>query len=83
MNKPMTKHMTFGEMKTWTERFNQIIGASQINVNKRLDVMIEDICTVYGYNNKDKYVVNLFNMVWESRYGVSLYDAEREGGILC
>lgn len=70
----MNEHMTFGEMRTWTERFNQIIGASQVNVNKRLDEMIKDICTVHGYESKESFVNNLFLMVYEERNGVDLFE---------
>ncbi len=74
MSTTINEHITFGEMKTWIERFNQILGASQVNVNKRLDEMIKDICSVYGYESTDEYVQKLFKMIWEERYGVSLYD---------
>lgn len=41
------KTITAGEVKTWTDRLNQILGASQVNVNKRLNMLAEDFCNVY------------------------------------
>jgi len=64
--------MTFGEMKQWTQRFNQIMGASKSLRNKRLDVMIEDICTLYGWDCRDQSVADLFATVWEARHEVTL-----------
>lgn len=64
--------MTFGEMNQWTQRLNQIMGASITLRDKRLDQMIEDICDVYGYECDCQYVADLFNTVWEARYGVRI-----------
>jgi len=68
----MNKDMTFGEMKQLTERFNQIMGASLVNRDKRLDGLIEDICQAYGYKCDDDFVIDMFHAVWEARHGVEL-----------
>lgn len=50
--------MTFGEMRQWADRLNQILGASQVNVYKRLLNLAEDFCSLYvsGVDNYDPHV---------------------------
>lgn len=40
--------MTFGEMRIWTERFNQILGASQTLKKKRLINLKNDLEAAYA-----------------------------------
>ena len=72
MSTSINEHITFGEMKQLTERFNQIMGASLVNRDKRLDGLIEDICQAYGYECNDQFVIDMFRAVWEARHGVIL-----------
>lgn len=50
--------MTFGEMRQWNDRLNQILGASQVNVYKRLLQLWEDFCGVYSFliNTGDPFI---------------------------
>ncbi|MCM3396822.1 hypothetical protein M3638_03075 [Oceanobacillus profundus] len=40
--------MTFGEMRAWTERFNQICGAALMFKYQRLDNMLNDLVLAHG-----------------------------------
>jgi len=43
--------MTFGQMQKWTERFNQIKGASQKLKNKRFENMLSDLVMAHDSEN--------------------------------
>lgn len=43
--------MTFEQMKKWTQRFNQIKGASQNLKNKRLGNMLNDLVLAHDEND--------------------------------
>ncbi|MEK3909665.1 hypothetical protein [Oceanobacillus sp. FSL W7-1309] len=43
--------MTFEQMNKWTQRFNQIKGASQKLKNKRLGNMLNDLVLAHGPND--------------------------------
>lgn len=59
--------MIFGEMRSWTERLNQILGASQVNKARRLKQFKQDIVDAYP---KEKWVSGLAD-----RFVVELYAA--------
>ena len=67
--------MTFGEMKAWTERFNQILGGAQCLKDKRLANLMTDLEQAYDipilndeeYNRKNPFVVQLYRAVSEAR----------------
>lgn len=54
--------MTVGEMRSWTERFNQIIGASQISVAERLGFLKDDLKRAY---QNDRFANQLINTIEE------------------
>lgn len=59
--------MTFGEMRKWTERFNQILGGAQCLKQKRLQQLIKDIeesYVTYG-PNQDVFAASLESSIWE------------------
>lgn len=51
--------MTFGEMRTMTQRFNQIMGAGLTFRSKRLDQFLQDIKDSYDLQ-KDDYASRMF-----------------------
>ena len=67
--------MTFGEMKAWTERFNQILGGAQCLKDKRLANLMTDLEQAYSipilndedYNRENPFVVQLYRAVAEAR----------------
>ena len=67
--------MTFGEMRIWTERFNQILGGAQTLKDKRLANLMTDLEQAYDipilndeeYNRKNPFVVQLYRAVSEAR----------------
>jgi len=71
----MKNDMTFGEMRIWTERFNQILGGDQTLKDKRLAQLMTDLEHAYSipilnneeYNRKNPFVVSLYRAVSEAR----------------
>jgi len=67
--------MTTGEMRIWTERFNQILGGAQTLKDKRLAQLMTDLERAYSipflndeeYNQKNPFVVSLYRAVSEAR----------------
>ena len=67
--------MTFGEMRKWTERFNQILGGAQTLKDKRLANLMTDLEQAYGipilrdqeFEKENPFVVQLYRAVSESR----------------
>lgn len=67
--------MTFGEMRQWTERFNQILGGAQTLKDKRLANLMTDLEQAYDipilndeeYSRKNPFVVQLYRAVSEAR----------------
>lgn len=67
--------MTTGEMRIWTERFNQILGGAQCLKDKRLAQLMTDLERAYSipvlnneeYNQKNPFVVQLYRAVSEAR----------------
>ena len=67
--------MTFGEMRQWTERFNQILGGAQCLKDKRLAQLMTDLEQAYNipilnnedYNRENPFVVQLYRAVSEAR----------------
>lgn len=51
--------MTFGEMKQLTDRFNQIIGASQTLKSKRLNKFMDDIDNSFDIH-KDNHAMQMY-----------------------
>lgn len=50
--------MTFGEMKFWTDRFNQIRGAAQSKKDERLNNMFNDL--VLAHDSLDKHARQIY-----------------------
>ena len=59
--------MKFGEMKKWTERFNQIRGAAQIFKYQRLDIMLNDLALAHGPN--DFYARQMYLAIMDEMEG--------------
>jgi len=67
--------MTFGEMRKWTERFNQILGGAQTLRDKRLAQLMSDLEKAYNipplndedWNKHNLFVYQLYRAVSESR----------------
>lgn len=67
--------MTFGEMRKWTERFNQILGGAQCLKDKRLASLMTDMEQAYGipflndeeYNRKNPFVIQMYRAASEAR----------------
>ena len=55
--------MTFEQMKKWTQRFNQIKGASQKLKNKRLGNMLNDL--VLAHDDSDKHARMMYMAVMD------------------
>lgn len=67
--------MTFGEMRKWTERFNQILGGAQTLKDKRLAQLMTDLEQAYSipilndeeWNKRNPFVYQLYRAVSEAR----------------
>lgn len=67
--------MTFGEMRQWTERLNQILGGAQCLKDKRLANLMTDLEQAYGipilrdqeFEKENPFVVQLYRAVSEAR----------------
>lgn len=67
--------MTFGEMRQWTERFNQILGGAQTLKDKRLAQLMTDLERAYDipilnneeWNKRNPFVYQLYRAVSEAR----------------
>lgn len=67
--------MTTGEMRIWTERFNQILGGAQTLKDKRLAQLMTDLEQAYNipilnnedYNRENPFVYQLYRAVSEAR----------------
>lgn len=71
----MKNEMTFGEMRIWTERFNQILGGAQCSKDKRLAQLMTDLERAYDipilndeeWNKRNPFVYQLYRAVSEAR----------------
>lgn len=71
----MKNEMTFGEMRQWTERFNQILGGAQCLKDKRLAQLMTDLEQAYNipilndeeWNKRNSFVYQLYRAVSEAR----------------
>ncbi len=61
--------MTFGEMKQWTQRFNQILGAAQCLKEKRLKNLRDDLVQAYQGKPFDKHAGFMFAAISEQVEG--------------
>lgn len=57
--------MTFGEMRGWTERFNQIIGGAQCLKDKRLRNLLNDLIEAYEGQRFDPFAGFMFATIIE------------------
>lgn len=57
--------MTFGEMKRWTDRLNQILGAAQVNKSKRLEQLRKDFLDSHSHETPCPFTLKFYSAVLE------------------